>query len=477
MTQLGVGSLGSVFRSANVATVSFDPNARVEFQWFIDPVNGADNNNGNTPTAPLKTHGELVRRLGDGLQASVTGADTVVGGSVYSVTTIYLLGDLPESDQIDLEVVLRHAGIWIYQGTRSVLRSSAFTAVTAQNRATNTPWSVTDGALDWTPFVGKRIRVTSGVNFNQTAWVAKNLGAGAARISSPANPNYPPPSTNLAFASTNPGVFSNGDPYVIEQLSKAYIRHMEIEGDFSSGAIGTLAFVDLDLRGVVDPFLTAPNALSPQGGSFVNFVACEFSTARAYTLPMSGILTSFVNCGFMKGVLSRGRTVFDAGLALGASSFRLFGPSAMDGDFMMHGTPLQVLGTLLVAANVCAFDSSGAGIVVGEDFFGTSLSTLNIIDVLHGGHDVWGSGNVGPGIRIGVGVRITYATSVPTITGASDYVLAGAATGRAWDEGAGVYTAPIANTWANLALPIGGGGFGGSAHNVQSDAHVLGGAI
>lgn len=41
----------------------------------------------------------------------------------------------------------------------------------------------------------------------------------------------------------------------------------------------------------------------------------------------------------------------------------------------------------------------------------------------------------------------------------------------------GLYTPLVNNTWALLATTIGGGGFGGSAHNPQEDAHLVQAAL
>ena len=104
-------------------------------------------------------------------------------------------------------------------------------------------------------------------------------------------------------------------------------------------------------------------------------------------------------------------------------------------------------------------------------------STLLLVSSLASPPRLWGSGNAGVGVEIGPGAQLAYRTGTfPTITGSGgDFTLAGATSGRAWDDAAGAYTTAQSNTWANLAATVASGGFGGNAHNPMRDAHVVDG--
>jgi hypothetical protein len=94
-----------------------------------------------------------------------------------------------------------------------------------------------------------------------------------------------------------------------------------------------------------------------------------------------------------------------------------------------------------------------------------------------GAHQLWGADNAGAGIGVSAGSLLSYQTTVPTVTGAKgDFLLAGSAKSRAWDESQGKYTDLLTNTWDNLAAAIAPGplcGFGGNAHNVERNAHIV----
>ena len=90
---------------------------------------------------------------------------------------------------------------------------------------------------------------------------------------------------------------------------------------------------------------------------------------------------------------------------------------------------------------------------------------------------MWGSGNAGGGVNAAGGSVLDYQSQVPTVTGAlGDFLLAGAATSRAWDEALSTYTPLLCNKWKKLAAAIAPGplsGFGGNAYNVERNAHIV----
>ena len=101
-------------------------------------------------------------------------------------------------------------------------------------------------------------------------------------------------------------------------------------------------------------------------------------------------------------------------------------------------------------------------------------------------HLLWGAGNKKGGVHVAGGSVLCYPRNVPKVTGmrpgVDDFLAAGAATGRAFNEATGLPTTPkIPNSWERLSAPIvplnpppvGEPGFGGNAHNFERDAHIV----
>lgn len=147
-------------------------------QWYVDPSAGNDENNGATTLTALKTIAELTRRL-----------QVVLQGTNY---TIDLLGNIPSTDRLNWTpifvspatgTVFNQRGTINFRGQMTVSRSG--TLSTATQTSTSAQASATDpGVADWTTDIGRMIVVTSGAQSGETAWVAANLGANVARVSS-----------------------------------------------------------------------------------------------------------------------------------------------------------------------------------------------------------------------------------------------------------------------------------------------------
>src|SRR3972149_3101872 len=141
--------------------------------WTIDPLLGNDENPGGA-LAPLSTAAELDRRLSVGaIRQHVT--VTIVAGATVP----------------NLELTIA-TGIYRFNvvGTPTTLASGTVDTLIERTHAGSTPQSalLTDaGVLDWTPFVGRRIRITSGAAAGSIAWGAKGspngLGLNVARVS------------------------------------------------------------------------------------------------------------------------------------------------------------------------------------------------------------------------------------------------------------------------------------------------------
>ena len=145
--------------------------------WFIDPAAGNDENVGSTSGTALRTVAELTRRL-----------SIVLQGTNY---TFDLLGNIPSTDRMNWTpifvgpatgTVFNQRGTLVFRGQQTVFRTGTLTA--AAQTTTSTQASATDGATVWTTDVGKLLVMTGGAQVGDSCWIAANLGAGAARVSS-----------------------------------------------------------------------------------------------------------------------------------------------------------------------------------------------------------------------------------------------------------------------------------------------------
>jgi hypothetical protein len=148
--------------------------------WYIDPVNGRDNKDGKTAAKAIKTFAELNRRLGPPGTILSPNNPTVApwDNSIFTgnVGNIYLLGDLPDADQINWQYTLATDCRFIVHGTKKVIgaASSSFTAAPEnKNSAINQPYTITDSARNWWTLKGKMVEILTGPGAGSRAYVAR----------------------------------------------------------------------------------------------------------------------------------------------------------------------------------------------------------------------------------------------------------------------------------------------------------------
>jgi hypothetical protein len=141
----------------------------IQAVWFIDPVNGNNENNGATLATAIQTRAELFRRM-----SGVTLTQIV---SVF-VTSSLLAGDVFKSHVISGPFAFLD---WIGTRTNLVLPANVVTAVVNRNGSTGTHTSLTVAGMgSWTPYVGKV--VTNGTAYSR---VIQDEGADTAWFSPP----------------------------------------------------------------------------------------------------------------------------------------------------------------------------------------------------------------------------------------------------------------------------------------------------
>jgi len=479
-----------------IRTAYDTPTWKYQTEWFIDPPNGNDENDGATAATALRSHAELERRLGP--HPLLSGADSTDNpGFGINRFIIHLLNDGDPNDPIGTffwqvpDIIDRPFGLVAYLGEKPeadrILASGTFGPGTLSFGRDANQAQVVDIGVAAAAMIGARIRITSGAFEGYYAWIAKDLNLGIARTS--------------VFATTDgfglgvidalafdfgllQGAPAVGDSFVVESLTKWSVRESSFDDkSFSDGVAG---FANLELEGYAFGIVSLAN------GPFSNYAGCSFSsqTTREWAE-----FTPFIrNCGARFGVRGiNNLTVVQGGLVLGGAAVQFGAHMEIDYDTLVQGQPFGFNGLQSndngseIIAHACAvFDSTvtfanptGAGVTLGAKGAGASL---RVTPGDLGVSLLWGDGNVGPGILSLAGCSISWdivdlpdGVAVRGITGTGGDFRLGEPTAqmRAFDETAGIYTALSPSTWANLSAPPFSGDGQSCGHNVSLDSHIF----
>jgi hypothetical protein len=455
-----------------------DPADLAQATWFINALTGSDSNSG-LAGFPLKTFAQLSQRWGIG--------NFLTPGAGLAVV-VKIESDLPPTDPITFDIKLGPSNGLLIQGTNTTtLQSGTFSAVTAKNRATNTPLQGTDVTVNWANFLSNGVtpgRVHDTTN-DSYFWPAKNQGGGSARFSEPFKRQTVPNNFPALGPGDRPGApVAALDTFTIERLTQVYFGGMTIGGSDSTGNFffrqNNVAFQDLWIteQGFINNL-----AVMTGGGCGVKYYACLIGTTLLGTTQALGFRVQ--NC-------STGKPFFGTLLGCPPGELQMLGG-------LVSAVTLTAAGVIFADMDVM-YQSSGPGFAIGSLIFGTVAifdTPAGFVpnntpgDGIHLGpscglrnqtftdttHAIWGSGNAGAGIGVAAGGTFGYTTNAPTITGSvpgtNDFTVGGKSTSRAWDDaGAGAWSAlPIANSWANLVAAI-PAGLGDAAVDVGTGARV-----
>jgi hypothetical protein len=436
--------------------------------WFIDPQNvsgfASDANNGATAITPLLTYQEAYERVfGQGPGAVLR----------QNTTVTWLSAPTGLADPINVNVGVAGGFTLTFQAAAPTTRiTGTFTGVTGINPATNQAQQVVDTGLplanSWSAQVNHRIRVTNGPRLGIYGWVARDLN--------PANPKTARTSrftTKSADPINTPIVPSApqiGDSYQVETLMPIQLGSIQISSPTVNllGFPPTVVFNDFDFSAGLAPGTT--NVCTPQFsgvGAAVSFQGCN--TVFAEFGSWGSGRAEYDNCFLSTYANVVGPSLFLAGLTNPAFGVVMARAAQFNFDHLIQGGGgLQVEnGGYAIIQSLAIFDSSEDGIV----FFNGSGGSVSGV--------LYGSGNSQTGMAVlgssDVSLQVgTPATDI-TITGtAGDFRLQGGANNaRAFDETAGAYTAVRAQTWALFQTAVAGGGFGGNAHNLTENNHIV----
>jgi hypothetical protein len=240
--------------------------------WYIDFAGGSDEALGDV-AAPLKTHAELVRRIGQHI------------GEGVSAITINFVGNY--TGNLDWSGTQSTGNPSIsYVGVRTVVYSGSVTAVTPYNPAASQAGHITDAAIpaSWTAsgLVGKAILLTSGAHSGYVGWIEKDLGG-----TLPKTANYHVPISSGG---------STGEPAMGDTFD--IITQTVITGYFLAFGRCNFYLYDLDIRGAGG----WANCFSASNHSYVEAHDCLFELGTVSTVSVA--IADIYGCRFADTVKS-----------------------------------------------------------------------------------------------------------------------------------------------------------------------------
>lgn len=194
--------------------------------WYLDKTLGNDANNGTSVATPLKTGAELARRLGPSARWP------------QSVTIEILQNGLDDPLIVRGATTTTPAYVDII-GKTTTLATGTIAGYVIRNHTTREGNTLTvNGIADLTPYLWKRVRMTSGIRAGGVFWIVKinptGGGLNTARISQMAI--YDKVSTTTVFDGfRNPPI---GDSFVIEDLPSVPSIATQIDGPPAIGVTG-----------------------------------------------------------------------------------------------------------------------------------------------------------------------------------------------------------------------------------------------
>jgi hypothetical protein len=352
-------------------------------EWYIDANNGDVENDGAAAGRALPCWMELEARLRHQI--------------LTATTTVHLASDLDEAIRASWSL---RGGYFLLDGCSGITveGTDTLSVVTAKSAVTN-EWLLVQaaGIADWTPYIGRRLRITAGARENCVMWVLAAdpdaLGAHVARVTLAYNP--------WTFGTANPQA---ADPIAIERLP--VIQGLWLEpGDSSFGSyhwIRSCAFDqasdNTEIRVDQEAYLT---------GCRIDYVHVDGSSLFF----MGGCLIG--PAGGIQRVEPKKLQVWNSGMMGTRIGLREAGESSLIST-ISQGARINVPRHTYLK-DCGAFDASD----------GVHLELSGSIDIING---MLGKGN-GVGVYFERGASfIAYEGGKPVITGATELRINGAVT-------------------------------------------------
>jgi hypothetical protein len=428
-----------------------DPSWAQQLDWGIDPLTGNDQNAG-TAASPLASAEEWARRISP--------TRPVASGMV-----VELISSLPSANPIRWDVMLppgpsdgSSGTRWCLKGRRALMASGALTGYTPLSRTTgSTSRNVVTAVLDFTPYIGDTIVMTSGPGALYSAQI-QGGGVNTATVTPFALDHQSDSTTPPAAPALQPAIVA-GNTFEIRRTPTAGFSP---QLTFSGGGFGSqtsniqVKWIRGTLAGFSQNALISSNIINRAPSSIVYVIGSYLHAAYAG----DGIIrvqNSFIGGGpCLLGnvrIYAGGTIPNPVGFATIGHSVGPGGNVAFDGDFaslcsILIGAGSSVMSNFLASArlaNVGFFIDAGGGVQPGVQVQGGGFCEIRNGE--YGSHVVYGIAPNSFGIRINSGGKLTYVTTKPSING-------GLGVGRESIVGGTdtLYTSwPFVNT-ANLAM-------------------------
>lgn len=374
--------------------------------WYIDGVTGDDTNSGTVIGSPIKTGEELLKRLGP-----------------YAIwpqsVTVHVLAN-GMIDALVLKGVMQVAGDHLdVVGTPTLVADcGTITTYTALNHATPTAPEISTTLIgDFTPYIWKRIRLTSGVDIGAVAWIlASNpggVGLQFARTERWSIPNTA--STSSTLKVINPVIGVNA---IIESLPRIPMVAIDIDGPLSQAAVPLYQTRLFSIESIDCPVLNIYSIATRSIYRGIIF-ACNLSIVQigninrpfGWFAPLVGCLLGCENVNLGSNWLIP-LTAYACGFGNGIT--RAYANSGESDLYycVFQGCVLNLTCAYVNAVDLQIFDSAIASLPAltinpGSFFF---LNTGGLS----------GNGNAGYGIGLGDGSGMTSKTTVNLLGNISD---------------------------------------------------------
>lgn len=235
--------------------------------WYVDSAVGDDDLGNGTETSPFKTLGRL--------------SDELYGGTFKQITTIYIAGDF-SNEAFELVASADPDVYILLQGAPNIAASGTLTNFTNLNVATNQQVELEDTTIDFTPSVGKRIRMTSGAALDGISWIAKVDPSGGGTDTARVGVFSGEYDVATKAVSGSPDIHSTivtpsiGDSYVIENLPSIAGLFIRLDQPYDS-LVSPVIVKDLK---IASGLATRVDVVSVEVNGFAVFVNCSISGGR-----------------------------------------------------------------------------------------------------------------------------------------------------------------------------------------------------
>ena len=413
--------------------------------WEIDFAAGNDQNSG-APGFPLKTRAELSRRLGR--------------NPTQQNTTVTYLSD--HTAPIQLNALVGSTFRFWEIGQATTVLSGTITNFANAVPGMNLHDAFNDtGVASWAPYLGKRIKLTSGANSGAFAWIGYDTQAGNV-VTSPWR-KYT--ATGGLDGTDRPPTVA--DTYIVEDLTRVNYASIATQAD-AADSTGNPPVQTFDLDWGAAGLLAAD--VAPRGG--FRPVGCKISHIPFISTAMQTTL-----CGVVNGVYMNPCSVFEiyGGLNSGLYGLNitpnctaylygipLFNASAS--IYVQSGSTLEVNGLAVLRSTAGFVGASGSHITADQN------ATVRFPQKFAGAADTF-YGSVATRRAItSRGATITYKTgsaqtAVGTLAGGYVEFLTNDS-GLQADDATGLYATPTVMTWVNVTAATGG------LHSIQTNSHI-----